>query len=147
MPPAVLALSPKSLEQVAVFTSQKEASMTVRAVCPLFLGLALLSAIGFAAGHKYQAGKIVKVEKQESHASSWHTDAPLKAEVATYRVSIQLGDKVYVCRYQTDPDAEISWIEGKDVQARVSGKVMYVKKATGKEAKGAILSTAPAGTS
>jgi hypothetical protein len=121
--------------------------MKVRAVCSVFLGLVLLSAIAFAANHKYQAGKIVKVEKQESHASSGHTDAPLKAEVATYRVSIQLGDKVYVCRYQTDRDAEISWIEGKDVQARVSGKVMYVKRATGNEAKGSILSTAPAGTS
>jgi hypothetical protein len=101
----------------------------------------------FAAGHKYQAGKIVRVEKQESHASSGHTDTPLKAEVATYRVSTQLGGKVYVCRCQTYPDAEISWIEGKDVQARVSGKVMYVKRATGKETKGAIVSTAPAGTS
>jgi hypothetical protein len=111
----------------------------------VFFGLALLSGVGFAAAPEYHPGKIVKVEKQESHQSSGSTDAPLKVEVATYHISIQLGDKVYVCRYQTDPDAEISWIEGKDVQARVSGKAMYVKKATGKEAKGSILGTRPAG--
>lgn len=121
--------------------------MKVRAVCAVLACLALLSGIGFAAAHEYQAGKIVKVEKQKSQASSGGTDAPSKAEVTTYHVSIKLGDKVYVCRYQADPEAELSWIEGKDVQARVSGKAMYVKRANGKEAKGSILSTAPAGNS
>ena len=119
--------------------------MKVRGVCAAFVCLILLSAVGFAAAHTYQAGKIVKVEKQASHTPSGGTDAPPKANVATYHVSIQLGDKVYVCRYQIDPENDTSWIEGKDVQARVSGKVMYVKKATGKESKGSILSTVPAG--
>jgi len=119
--------------------------MKVSRVYAATLCLILLCAVGFAAAHEYQAGKIVKVEKQASHASSGGTDTSLKAEVATYHISIQLGDKVYVCRYQTDPESDISWIEGKDVQARVSGKVMYVKKANGKEAKGSILSTGPAG--
>jgi hypothetical protein len=119
--------------------------MKVRVVCAVFLCLALLSAISSAATHQYQAGKIVKVEKRESHSPSGGTDAPLKAEAATYHISIQLGDKVYVCSYHTHPDLDISWTEGKDVEARVKGKVMYVKKANGKEAKGSILSTAPAG--
>jgi hypothetical protein len=119
--------------------------MNVRSVCSVFLGLALLCGISFAAGHEYQAGKIVKVEKQESRAPSGGTDASLKAEVATYRISILLGDKVYVCQYKTDAERDISWVEGKDVEARVSGKAMYVKKASGKEAKGSILSTTPAG--
>lgn len=81
-------------------------------------------------------GKIVKVEKQESHVTSTGTDAHAKANVATYRVSIQLDDKVYVCRYQTHHDADVSWIEGKDVQARVSGKVMYVKNAARQRGEG-----------
>jgi hypothetical protein len=58
-----------------------------------------------------------------------------------YRISIRLGDNIYVCRYQTGPDLDLSWTEGKEVEARVSGKVMYVKKANGKEAKGFILSS------
>jgi hypothetical protein len=126
----------------------KEASMKVRTTTAVFLFLALLSAASFAAP-QYQAGKIVKVEKQEEpHAhSAGGTDAPLKAEVATYHVSIQLGDKVYVCSYDAHADQDMSWVEGKDVEARVKGKVVYVKKANGKEAKGSILSTAPAGNS
>ena len=119
--------------------------MKAQAVCAVFLGLALLSGAGFAAAPEYQPGKIVKVEKQESHSSSGGTDASMKAEAATYRISIQIGDKVYVCRYQTDPDADISWIVGKDIQARISGKAMYVKKVTGKEVKGSILSSTAAG--
>jgi len=118
--------------------------MKVRSVCAAFLCLALLSGVSFSTAHEYQAGKIVKVEKQESRASSGGTDAPAKAQVTTYRISIQLGDKIYVCQYKTDPDNELSWIEGRDVQARVNGKAMYVKKASGKEAKGPILSTTPA---
>jgi hypothetical protein len=118
--------------------------MKVRVVGTVFLCLTLLSGIGFAA-HEYQAGKIIKVEKHQSPTASGGTDAPLNAEVETYNISIQLGEKVYTCRYQTHPGDDISWIEGKDVQARVGGKVMYVKKATGKEAKGSILSTLPAG--
>jgi hypothetical protein len=113
-------------------------------VCAVFLCLTLLSATGFAA-HQYQAGKIVKVERQESHSHSGGTDAPATSEVSSYHVSIQLGDKVYVCNYDTHSDRDISWAEGKDVEARVKGKVVYVKNANGKEVKGAILSTSAAG--
>jgi hypothetical protein len=119
--------------------------MRAHVVLAVLLCLILLSALGLSAAHEYQAGKIVKVEKHASHPHSGGTDAPSQAAAATYHISIQVGDKVYVCRYQADPEAEISWIEGKAVQARVSGNVMYVKKANGKEAKGSILSTAPAG--
>jgi len=119
--------------------------MKVRAVCAVLACLVLLSSIGFAAAPEYQAGKIIKVEKRQSHSSSGGTDAPSTVEATTYHVSIKIGDKVYVVRYQTDPDAELSWIEGKDVQARVKGKGMYVKKINGKEAKGSIVSTTTAG--
>jgi hypothetical protein len=119
--------------------------MRAHVVLAVLLCLILLSAVGLsAAAHEYQAGKIVKVEKHASHTPSGGTDAPSQAKVATYDISIQIGDKVYVCRYQADPEL-VSWVEGKDVQARVSGRVMYVKKANGKEAKGSIVSTAPAG--
>jgi len=119
--------------------------MKVRAVCAVLVCLALLSGIGFAGAQQYQAGKVVKVEKRESQAPSGGTDAPMQAEVRTYRVSIQLGDKLYVCQYKTVPGDDISWVEGKDVEARLAGKAMYVKKANGKEVKVPILSTGPAG--
>ena len=119
--------------------------MKVRAVCAVLVCLVILSGTGFAGAHQYQAGKVVKVEKRESQAPSGGTDAPLKAEVTTYHISIQLGDKVYVCQYKSFSEDDLSWVEGKDVEARVAGKAMYVKKANGKEAKASILSTGPAG--
>ena len=117
--------------------------MKIRSVYAVFLCLAVVSGIGFAATHEYQAGKIVKVEKLQSHAPSGGNDAPLTAEVVSYRISIRLGDNVYVCSYHSVPDLDLAWVEGKEVEARVKGKVMYVKKANGKEAKGSILSTTP----
>lgn len=118
--------------------------MRILSVGAVFLGFTLLSAVGFSAVHQYQRGKIIKVETQESNAPS-HADAPLQAEVTTYHISIQLGGKVYVCRYHSGAENDLTWIEGKEVQARVNGKVLYVKKTNGKEAKGSILSTSPAG--
>jgi hypothetical protein len=118
--------------------------MRVRVVCAAFLCLILLSVLASAAMPQYQAGKIVKVEKQESHAPSGGTDAAAKPEVLTYKISIQLGDKVYVCTYKTHSENDLFWTVGKDVQARVSGKGMYVQKANGKEAKGSILSRSSA---
>lgn len=115
--------------------------MKARVVCAVFLCLTLLTSVSLAAAHEYQTGKIVKVAEQESNAPSGGTDAPLKAEVATYRISIQLGNKVYVCQYKASQERDLSWMNGKDVRARVSGKTMYVKTVTGKEAKGHILST------
>jgi hypothetical protein len=118
--------------------------MKVRSVSSVALCLALLCGVCLAVAHQYQAGKIVKVEKQESRSSSTGgTDAPLKGAVATYRISIQLGEQVYICRYQADPELDLSWVEGKEVQARVGGKAMYVKRANGKEARGSIVSTEP----
>ena len=52
--------------------------------------------------------KIIKVEKQEPRSPSGGTDAPLQAEVATYRISIQLEDKVYVCQYKADSESDRS---------------------------------------
>jgi hypothetical protein len=118
--------------------------MKCRVVCAVFFCLTLLAVTGLAA-HQYQAGKIIKVERQESHSHSGGTDAPATTEVSSYHVSVQLGDKIYVCNYDTNSDRDISWAEGKDVEARVTGRVVYVKNANGKEVKGSILSTSAAG--
>lgn len=95
--------------------------------------------------NSYQAGKIVAVDKfSDHHSAGGHqtggaTDAPLPANVQTYNVSIQVGDTVYVCRYQAHSGQEMSWLQAKDVQVRLSGKTMYVKTATGEDAKAIIL--------
>ena len=90
--------------------------MNTKIIFATVASLALLSAFAFAAP-TYHAGKITKVEKQESRTSSGGTDAPVKAEVDTYRISIQIDDKVYLCQYKADTESDLSWVEGKDVQA------------------------------
>jgi hypothetical protein len=64
------------------------------------------------------------------------------SQVDKYEISIQVGDTVYVCRYLSHSDEDLSWIQGKEAQVRIKGKTMYVKKVTGKEAQATILRTA-----
>jgi hypothetical protein len=107
----------------------------------LFVSLPVLAQSG-----DYQAGKITNVEKQASKGGGSYggTDAAVKSDVDTYNISIQVGDTVFVCRYQSRSDQELFWIQGKDVQVKVAGKKMYVKRVTGKDAKGSILSSSKA---
>jgi hypothetical protein len=87
----------------------------------------------------YQAGKIVAVDKLSDQQTAGGTDEPLTADVADYNVSIQVGNTVYVCRYQAPSSQEMSGLQDKDVQVRVNGNTMYVKKATGRDAKATIV--------
>jgi hypothetical protein len=97
----------------------------------------------------YQVGKIVAVDRlPDHHPAGGHqtaggTDAQLAANAQNYNVSIQVGDTVYVCRYQAHSGQEMSWLQDKDVQVRVDGKAMYVKRATGEDAKATILQSNP----
>jgi hypothetical protein len=93
---------------------------------------------------RYEAGKIVKVERQSDTAGNSGTDAASTSATATYKISVQVNDTVYLVRYQAQGDQDLSWIQGKDVQVRVSGKKMYVKRASGADAKAGILSKAKA---
>ena len=92
----------------------------------------------------YQAGKIVNVEKQPGTGTSGGSDAALKPETATYKISVQVNDTVYLVRYHAQGDQDLSWIQGKDVQVKVAGKKMYVKRVSGKDAKASVLSTSKA---
>lgn len=117
----------------------------------LWLMVALVGAACILAGaqsptKQYQDGKIIAVEKQAAPASTGGTDAPMASSADEYKISIQVGDTVYICRYLSHSDQDLSWTQGKDVQIRTSGSAMYVKKATGKEAKGSILKTTKAPT-
>jgi len=113
----------------------------------LVFGMVCLAMFAQAQNPGYSAGKIVNVVRQPgTGGSGGGTDAQLKPDTATYRISVQVNDTVYLVRYQAQGDQDLSWIQGKDVQVRVAGKKMYVKRASGADAKGSILSTSKAGT-
>jgi hypothetical protein len=95
----------------------------------------------------YQAGKIVSAEKlREAGGAASSTDAAVKPATATYKITIQTTDTVYNVRMQVQGDQDLVWINGKDVQIKVSGKKMYIKRPTGRDAKASILSTSKAST-
>lgn len=91
----------------------------------------------------YQTGKIIAVDKLDSSGNSMSsgTDAALSSGVSRYNLSIQLNDSVYVCRAKTQSDFDLSWTNGKEVQAKTKNNVMYVKRADGKIVKLSIVST------
>jgi hypothetical protein len=92
----------------------------------------------------FQAGKIVAVEKVSStggQATTGGTDAPSTPQVDRYNLSIQVGDTIYVCRARIQPESSFSWTQGKEVNVKVNGKTMYVRRSTGKVEKLSILSS------
>ena len=93
----------------------------------------------------YQAGKIVAIEKLPEQGSGAGTDdAAEKGRTQDYDISIQVAGTVYVCRYHADSGEDLSWLQDKEKQVRVKGKVMYMKTATGKDAKAVIVRTTKA---
>jgi hypothetical protein len=84
---------------------------------------------------QYENGKILSVKKLPGPASAGGTDAPVASPVEEYDISIQVGDMVYLCRYMSHSDQDLSWIEGKEAQVRIKGNTMYAKRPTGKEAQ------------
>src|SRR5258705_8709246 len=112
----------------------------------LLLCAACISAAASSQTAQYQSGKIIAVNKLPSHAGSGGTDAPAASEVEEYEISIKVGDTLYVCRYVSHSDQDLSWTQGKEGQVRIKGKTIYVRKATGKEAQASILRQTKAST-
>jgi len=109
--------------------------------------LVCLSVFAQSTGTQYVKGKIVSVEKVEKQgATSGGTDAPVASQVDNYNISIQVADTVYVCRYAAHSEQDLTWTRGKEGDVRIKGKTMYVRTATGKEAKASILRTTKAPT-
>jgi len=112
---------------------------------PIFSLLICTATVSSAQNTDFQSGKIVSVETIDSSASKGGTDAPTPPNLQKHDVSIELGGTIYVCRAETPKDFDLSWAQGKDVQARVKGKAMYVKRENGKVAKLSILRTKTSG--
>jgi hypothetical protein len=102
---------------------------------------ACIPAVALSQTTQYQDGKIIAVKKLPVHAAAGGTDAPAASEVEEYDISIQVGDTVYVCRYVSHSDQDLSWTRGKEGHVRIKGKTMYVQRVTGKEVKASIVRT------
>jgi hypothetical protein len=74
----------------------------------LLLGVGCLPALAKGQSTGYQAGKIVNVERQPRTGGGGDKDAALHPETATYKISVQVNDTVYLVRYQAHGDQDLS---------------------------------------
>ena len=99
------------------------------------------AAVSSAQNTDFQTGKIVSVETIDSSAHKGGTDAATAANLQKHNVTIELGGTIYVCRAEEMKDFDLGFAQGKEVQVRVKGKAMIVKRQNGKVVKLSILST------
>ena len=121
----------------------QEESMKTPPLRSLLAVIVCVSATALAQLSDFQTATIVDVEtlSPESTPSSGGTDAPVASDVNRYNLSIQLGDSIYVCRVKSSSAYDLNWAKGKEVPAKVKGKLMYVKRADGRVVKLSILKT------
>jgi hypothetical protein len=112
---------------------------------PMVALLIFIAAVSSAQNTDFQTGTIVSVETIDSSAPTGGTDAPPAANRQKHNLSITLGGTIYVCRVETSKDYDLGWAQGKEVQVRVKGKTMDVKRENGKVVKLSILSRKTSG--
>ncbi|HST11184.1 MAG TPA: hypothetical protein VLL05_12480 [Terriglobales bacterium] len=116
--------------------------MKARSVSVIMVSLFLLVEFGFA--QAYETGKILTITKHEAKTAPGHTDAPMKTSVDDYDVTISSGGTVYTAVYHHHGGLDPAWAEGREVQVHVAGKVLHVKKASGKPETLRVVSSKPA---
>jgi hypothetical protein len=107
-------------------------NMKTRWLILALIGCLICSPLGsIAQDSDFHTATIVSVEKLSATPTGTHrTDAPLASNVTEYNLGIQLNGRVYTCRAKTHGDLP-TLTQGKEIQAKVDGKVMSAKMAQG----------------
>ena len=91
----------------------------------------------------FQKGQILRLEKlsgQPNPNGSAPSDTPLDPAVYRYNVFIQIGDTVYTARLDTNDPCDTEFSAGSEVQAQVSNRIVYLKRASGNVEEASIVS-------
>ncbi len=115
----------------------------IRPRLTLAVVLALSSVLSGAQTQSWQTGRVVALEKHEAELPCCYspTDAPLKSNVIMYDVSVQIGDTVYVGRYETSIDyVPANWAKDCLVLARPNKHFIYLETSSGQEKRLSLLS-------
>jgi hypothetical protein len=120
----------------------------MRFYCGLVATIVLVASL--SAATTYQRGKILDIQAKGS-PSAVHkaTDAPPPPTAATYDIKVQIGDMVYVGRYQHASDyVPSNWVVGQAVDARVGKHKhrIYLRNVSGTEVALPIVTRQPAGS-
>ncbi len=110
--------------------------------CTVFLVILGTVGVARAAEKPYQTGKIVDVQqKVDTRILYYLVNTPITQDDPYYEVSVQLGDTIYrgvhTPRHRGDRLPE-DWKPEAEVQARIDGHHLYVKRPNGPEVEFAI---------
>src|SRR5262245_20717144 len=82
----------------------------------------------------FQTGEIQKIERlpgQPNANGDAATDSQPDRGIDRYNVFVQIGDTIYTTQLETSDPMDAEFSSGSEVQARVSGRVLYLKRASG----------------
>jgi hypothetical protein len=88
------------------------------------IAMAAMLAYAQSPDEGYQTATVVAIEKLAANAQ--HME-----DSGGYKISMRLGDTVYICRSSGPAAAFIDWAPGKEFPAKVNGKVLLVKNPNG----------------
>jgi hypothetical protein len=101
-----------------------------------------LGAIATAVEKPYQAGKILDVQRKVNTRVLYYlVNTPVTQDDPYYEVAVQVGDTVYRGVYTPRNEGEAlpaDWKTGAEVQARIDGRHLYIKRPNGLEVDFAI---------
>lgn len=112
--------------------------MKIHFLIPIALVLAGTCSLGTVQG-VWQSGRIVEVQKSvDSKPLYWIANTPVTKDETTYRITVQLGQRLIVGVYTLDklqgaPPNE--WVHGHPVKLQLNGDDMYLKPISGDEIK------------
>jgi|SRR5580704_7547976 hypothetical protein len=112
-----------------------------RSITILLLAVGL-AAVAQAVERPYQTGKIIEVQRKvETRILYYLVNTPVTQDDPYYEVSVQLGNSVYrgvyKPRHASDTLPE-EWKAGAEVQVKVDGRHLYLKRPNGLEMEFAI---------
>jgi len=120
----------------------------MRFYCGFLGSIVLLVSLSAAQTTTYQPAKILDIQAKGSPGAVHKaTDAPAPPTAAAYDIKVQIGDIVYVGRYQHASDyVPSNWIVGQSVDARVGKHKhrIYLKNVSGTEVALPIVTRQPA---
>ena len=88
------------------------------------VAMAAMLAFAQSANEGYQMARVVSFEKLAA-------DAQHPENSDRYKISMRLGNTVYVCHASGPASVFVDWSEGKEFPAKLNGKVLLVKSPSG----------------
>ena len=90
--------------------------------------LAAMMAFAQSADEGYQPARVVSFENVA-------LDARHPENSGGYKISMRLGNTIYVCHASGPASTFVDWSEGKEFPAKLNGKVLLVKSPSGEVAE------------